>query len=161
FVANREFASAEIHARVLLPFYDHYLKGKKTDWSERPAVEYFVRGADAVRTADTWPPAGVRYVTWHLGGERTGRVTSLNAGSLTREQAGGEGKISYSYPNPGWMLGVVGFGPNNAPDPARRVLTFTTAPLERDLEIAGPIRLVLHASSTRNDMDFFVKLSEQ
>ncbi len=33
--------------------------------------------------------------------------------------------------------------------------------LDRDLEIAGPIKLVLHASSTRDDMDFFVKLSEQ
>jgi uncharacterized protein len=161
FVANREFASADMHARVLLPFYDHYLKGKKTDYLDRPAVEYFVRGADATRNAETWPPAGVRYVTWHLGGQKTGSVTSLNDGSLTREASAGESKVSYAYPNPGWMLGVVGFGPNNAPDPARRVLTFTTAPLERDLEIAGPIKLVLFASSTRSDMDFFVKLSEQ
>jgi uncharacterized protein len=35
------------------------------------------------------------------------------------------------------------------------------APLERDLEIAGPIELVLHAASSRTDTDFFVKLSEQ
>src|ERR1700745_1744343 len=35
------------------------------------------------------------------------------------------------------------------------------APLPADLEIAGPIKLTLYASSTRNDMDFFVKLSEQ
>jgi predicted acyl esterase len=59
------------------------------------------------------------------------------------------------------MMGVVGFGPNNQPDPVRRVLTFSTAPLDRDLEIAGPIKLALYGSSTRNDMDFFVKLSEQ
>jgi hypothetical protein len=58
-------------------------------------------------------------------------------------------------------MGVVGFGPNSQPDPARRVLTFTTAPLAADLEIAGPIKLTLYASSTRDDMDFFVKLSEQ
>jgi putative CocE/NonD family hydrolase len=161
FVANREFGSAEMHARVLLPFYDHYLKGKKTDYLDRPAVEYFVRGADATRSAETWPPAGVRYVTWHLGGQKTGSVTSLNDGSLTREASAGESKVSYAYPNPGSMQGVVGFGPNNAPDPARRVLTFNTAPLERDLEIAGPIKLLLFASSTRSDMDFFVKLSEQ
>ena len=79
----------------------------------------------------------------------------------TRERASGEAQTSYSYPNPGWMIGVVGFGPNNQPDPARRVLTFTTAPLQADLEIAGPIKLMLYASSTRDDMDFFVKLSEQ
>src|SRR5205085_3104905 len=96
-----------------------------------------------------------------LGGSKSGSVTSLNDGALTREGASGEAATPYSYPNPGWMMGVVGFGPNNAPDPARRVLTFTTAPLEADLEIAGPIKLTLYASSTRNDMDFFVKLSEQ
>ena len=61
------------------------------------------------------------------------------------------------------MTGVVGFGPSGPPafDPVRRVLTFTTPPLEKDLEIAGPIKLVLYASSTRSDTDFFVKLAEQ
>src|SRR5436190_12715290 len=145
FVANREFASADMHAKVLLPFYDHYLKGKHTDYLGRPAVEYFVRGAEAARSAEAWPPPGVHYLTWHLGGQKSGSVTSLNDGSLTRELTQGESKVAYSYPNPGWMMGVVGFGPNNQPDPARRVLTFTTAPLERELEIAGPIKLVLYA----------------
>jgi len=58
---------------------------------------------------------------------------------------------------------VVGFGPSGPPsfDPVRRVNTFTTPPLEKDLEIAGPIKLLLYASSTRNDTDFFVKLQEQ
>jgi predicted acyl esterase len=161
FVANREFNSPELHEKLLLPFYDHYLKGRETDYAARPAVEYFVRGADAVRSAETWPPAGVRYVTWHLGARPSGSVTSLNDGSLAREAPTGEPSTSYSYPNPGWMIGVVGFGPANTPDPARRVLTFTTAPLARDLEIAGPILLRLYGSSTRDDMDVFVKLSEQ
>jgi putative CocE/NonD family hydrolase len=161
FIANREFNSAELHERLLLPFYDHYLKGKETDYAERPAVEYFVRGAEAVRTAETWPPAGVRYVPWHLSGASSGSVTSLNDGSLSREKPTGTIESSYRYPDPGWMMGVVGLGPNNQPDPARRVLTFTTAPLARDLEIAGPILLRLYGSSTRDDMDFFVKLSEQ
>jgi len=96
-----------------------------------------------------------------LSAAKSGSVTSLNDGGLSRDKASGEDKTSYNYPNPGWMMGVVGFGPNNAPDPARRVLTFTTAPLQQDLEIAGPIKLTLYASSTRDDMDFFVKLSEQ
>jgi putative CocE/NonD family hydrolase len=161
FIANREFNSRELHETLLLPFYDHYLKGLSTNYTERPAVEYFVRGADAVRTAQTWPPQGVRYVSWYLDAAKSGSVTSLNDGSLTRERPSDEAQTSYSYPNPAWMMGVVGFGPNNQPDPARRVLTFTTAPLLADLEIAGPIKLTLYASSTRDDMDFFVKLSEQ
>ncbi|HUZ75826.1 MAG TPA: CocE/NonD family hydrolase [Stellaceae bacterium] len=161
FAANREFNSVALHESLLLPFYDHYLKGRETDYARRPAVEYYVRGADAVRSADTWPPAGVRYVTWHLSAEKSGSVTSLNDGSLTRAPAAGAATTSYSYPDPGWMMGVVGMGPNSLPDPARRVLTFATAPLAQDLEIAGPIKLTLYAASTCTDTDFFVKLSEQ
>ena len=161
FVANREFNSPALHEKLLLPFYDHYLKGKDTDYTRRPAVEYFVRGADVVRTAESWPPANVRYVTWYLSGRKSGSVTSLNDGALLREQATGEDKSAYAYPHPEWMFGVVGLAPNGQPDPARRVLTFTTAPLAQDLEVAGPILLKLYGSSTRSDMDFFVKLSEQ
>jgi putative CocE/NonD family hydrolase len=57
-------------------------------------------------------------------------------------------------------MGVVALGPQG-PDPVRGVLTFTTPPLLQDMEIAGDAKLVLYASSTRPDMDFCVKLSEQ
>src|SRR5678816_573751 len=83
---------------------------------------------------------------------------------LAPEGAQGPGETSYAYPNPGWASGVVGFGPAGPAsgfDPVRRVLTFTTGPLDKDLEIAGPIKLVLYASSTARDTDFVVKLAEQ
>jgi hypothetical protein len=57
-------------------------------------------------------------------------------------------------------LGVVALGPQG-PDPARGVLTFTSASLQQDVEIAGDAKLVVYASSTRPDMDVIVKLSEQ
>jgi uncharacterized protein len=43
----------------------------------------------------------------------------------------------------------------------RRVLTFTTAPLEHDVEVTGPIVLKLFASSTAIDTQFIVKLTDQ
>jgi len=162
--ANAEFNGVELHEKVMLPFYDRFLKGKETEWDKRPAVEYFVRGANVFRTSDTWPPAGVRYRSWHLHAGPSGSVTSLNDGVLSVSAPSGAESTSYSYPDPEWVSGVVGFGPTGPAggfDAARRVLTFTTAPLEKDLEIAGPIKLVLYASSTRNDTDFIVKLSEQ
>jgi len=160
FAANREFNSPEMHEKLLLPFYERYLKGVQTDYEKRPAVEYFVRGADAYRSCETWPPPNAKYTTWYLSAEKSGSLTSLNDGSLKKENSS-QNSTSYSYPNPGWMIGVVGLGPNMQPDPARRVLTWTTNPLEKDLEIAGPVKLTLFASSTRSDADFFVKLSEQ
>ena len=160
--AAAEFASVEFHERIMLPFYDHYLKGKTTDYLDRPPVQYALRGSNTMRSAETWPPAGVLYRTWYLGRGPSGSVTSLNDGSLSTTQ--GEGATSYEYPNPGWVTGVVGFGPTGPAggfDPVRRVLTFTTASLANDLEICGPIKLVLHAASTCKDTDFFIKLTDQ
>jgi putative CocE/NonD family hydrolase len=106
----------------------------------------------------------VRYQRWFLNAIPSGSVTSLNDGGLAGAATGSDASTSYSYPNPGWVSGVAGFGPVGPAsgfDPARRVLTFTSAPLEADLEIAGPIKLVLFASSAATDTDFFVKLSDQ
>ena len=87
-------------------------------------------------------------------------MTSLNDGGLSHEAARGAAQTRYAYPDPGWVSGVVGFGPAGPAggfDPARRVLTFTTAALEQDLELIGFPRLVLYASSTATDTDFFPK----
>ena len=161
--AAAEFASVDFHKRVLLPFYDHYLKGASTDYLARPNVEYAVRGSNAVRSSDTWPPANVRYVPCYLTQVASQSVTSLNDGGLSRSP-GPSGATSYSYPNPDWVAGVVGFGPSGPAggfDPVRRVLTFTGEPLAQDLEIAGPIKLTLFLSSTAAETDVFAKLSDQ
>ena len=42
----------------------------------------------------------------------------------------------------------------------QRALTFTTEPFERDLEVVGSCRLVLHASSDAADVDWCVRLSD-
>jgi len=109
--AAAEFASPTFHERVMLPFYDHYLKGLETGWTLRPAVEYAVRGADLVLTADQWPPAGVAYRMLHLSADKTGSLTSLNDGGLAIEPPAGAKETSYAYPDPGWVTGTVGFGP--------------------------------------------------
>ena len=162
--AAAEFSSVDFHQRVMLPFYDHYLKGKSTDYLARPNVEYAVRGANVMRSADTWPPPGLQYTRWFLNAAQTGSVTSLNDGGLAQQAASGTAATSYQYPNPGWVAGVAGFGPSGPAggfDPVRRVLTFTSAPLAQDMEISGPIKLVLYASSSAPDTDFFIKLADQ
>jgi len=99
-----------------------------------------------------------------LNAAPSGSVTSLNDGGLAPQAVAGAPSTTYTYPNPGWVAGVVGFGPTGPAggfDPVRRVLTFTIAPLDKDWEICGPIKLVLYASSSARDTDFFIKLSDQ
>jgi uncharacterized protein len=161
FTAQRDFSLVEFHQKHLLPFYDRYLKDKKTSYESRPSVEYTVRNTGEIRAAEAWPPPGTRPMTFFLGKGPSESVASLNDGALTATAPGANGgSATYSYPHPSWALGVVALGPHG-PDTVRGVLTFTTAPLSQDIEIVGSGKLVLYASSTRPDMDFIVKLSEQ
>ena len=162
--AAAEYASADFHRKVFLPFYDHYLKGLDTDYPNRPAVEFAVRGGTGMHAAETWPPAGVTYRSFKLGDAKSGSVASLNDGSLTADAPAQHGTVEMRYPNPGWVAGVVGWGPKGPAsgfDPARRVATFTTEALSEDLAIAGPVKLVLHLSSSNAETDVFVKLQDQ
>src|SRR5215470_1665874 len=159
--SQMDFNNVEYHKEHLLPFYDHYLKGLKTDYVTRPNVEYPVRNTGTMRAFDAWPPPDAKPTTFHLHKGPSGSVTSLNDGALAAEApAAGGGATSYAYPQPNWTLGVVPVGPAG-PDPARAVLTFTSKPLDKDIEIGGNGKVVLYASTTRDDMDFIIKLSEQ
>lgn len=160
FTAMTDFAGVELHRKYLLPFYDKFLKGLQTDWDERPAVQYEVHNTRKMYSLPSWPPPA-KMTPFYLGKGPTGSVTSLNDGSLNAEPSDAAGgSTTYSYPHPDWTTGPIALGPQG-PDPVRAVLTFTTEPLADDVEIGGHPKLVLYASSTRNDMDFMVKLSEQ
>ena len=134
---------------------------KKNRWLNRSNVRLHVGGRNEWLEEDAWPLKHTKYTSFYLNRRHSKSVTSVNDGSLTTEapRANG-GSTSYDYPNPGWKLGTVGFGPQG-PDPVRGVLTFTTAPLKEDAEFIGPIVLELHASSTNIDTDFIIKISDQ
>ena len=101
-------------------------------------------------------------VRYYLRKGPSGSVTSLNDGGLSTEQpAAGEAATSYTYPDWEWVNGVAVIGADGRVDPPRRVLTFTTAPLEADLDVTGPIVLRLYASSSAIDTQFIVKLTDQ
>jgi predicted acyl esterase len=149
------------HAREILPFYEHHLKGARNDVMKGAAAKIFVRGAEEFRTFTTWPPKPARFESWYLRKEPSDSVTSLNDGSLSRDKPSkDEGATSYTYPDAAWRNGVVAFDKGVA-DPVKKVLTFTSKPLEADLDIAGGIVLELVASSDQPDTDFIVKLSDQ
>lgn len=160
--AVADYSSIAFHETYLRPFYDWCLKGEQTSYLSAPPVRYVLTGTDKILTATSWPPAGIGYQTWYLNDGPTGSVVSLNDGRLdTAAPDAAAPPTVFTYPNPGWTNGVVGRGPDGKPDPARRVLTFVTPPLDRDTTVVGPIELILYAASTNTDTDFFVKLSDQ
>ena len=71
---------------------------------------------------------------------------------------------TYDYPDPDWShfsgLGTAVME-DGVPNPVRKILTFTSAPLAEDVEVIGNIVLSLWASSDQTDTDFFVRLTDQ
>jgi putative CocE/NonD family hydrolase len=152
-------------------WFDHWLRGIDTGIVREPPVRVFVMGANRWRTADDWPIPGTRYVEhyFHSGG----RANSLyGEGGLDRRRPGAEPPDSFVYdprdPVPtlggstccGEDITPVSMGPRDQRPAEWRpdVLVYTTPPLEADVEVVGPIKVVLWAASTAPDTDFTAKL---
>ncbi len=155
---------------LMLRWYDHWLKGIDTGFMEEQPVSIFVRGADEYRLVDDWPLPQTEYKKLYLSSANSGAVESLNDGSLSWEAptaAAGDaaGSFTYSYPDPDWTHfsggGTAVLEENGVFYGQKRIPTFTSAPLEEDLQIAGSTVLVLYASTDQINTDFCVRLVDQ
>jgi predicted acyl esterase len=150
---------------LLLRWYDHWLKDNDTGMMEEPPVNIFVRGLEAYRRENEWPLARTKYTKLYLHAGPSGAVESLNDGCLSWA-APNEDSSSYTlaYPQADWT-GFSGVGTavmqNGILHPTKKIMTFTSNPLEEDLEVVGSIVLVVYASSDQNEMDFCARLWDQ
>ena len=62
----RNSPAVELHETRAAAVLRSLSQGQEHRLFARPNVEYFVRGADAMRSAETWPPPGVTIHAWHL-----------------------------------------------------------------------------------------------
>jgi putative CocE/NonD family hydrolase len=130
---------------------------------ERPPVRVFVLGENRWRDEEDWPPPGVTEERLYLRAE----------GGLTWEPpVAGEAPDTYVYDPrdpvptaggqtllPGHEISIMlGQRDQTAVESRADVIVYRSAPLERRLEIAGPIRLVLHAASSAVDTDWTARL---
>ncbi|MFJ8025721.1 CocE/NonD family hydrolase [Streptomyces sp. NPDC096311] len=160
--ALTDYESTEFHERLLLPWYDHWLRDKDSGIMTGPAVRLHVSGTDEERAFDRWPPPGVECVPYYLTPGPSDVVESLNDGGLsTTPPEGSLPSTSYHYPQAEWHVGTTLVNPSGVPNQVARILTFTSAPLDEDVMVIGPVKLVLYASSDQSDTDFIVRLTDQ
>lgn len=159
------FNSLELRLEMLR-WYDHWLKGNDTGIMDTPPVRIFVRNSEeGYRDEQDWPLKRARYRTYYLHSGPTGAVESLNDGRLAPDPPKTEkSAFIFEYPDPEWS-GWSGIGTakfvNGFPHPTIKILTFCTEPLREDLEVTGPILLVLYLSSTEKDADMYARLVDQ
>ena len=149
-----------------LRWYDRRLRGVDTGIDQEAPLRLFVMGANAWRDAWEWPLAQTRFTPFYLhsGGRANSR---FGDGSLSLEEPHEEATDQYLYdpedPVPtlgGQSMFITNTGPRDRRPLERRddVLVYTSAPLEEDLEVTGPITLTLFAASSAPDTDFTATL---
>jgi putative CocE/NonD family hydrolase len=142
---------------VLLAWYEAVREGTTDAW---PDVLYYLMGANEWRAAEDWPVPGTTEVAWYLGAGGVLSTTEPTASEPDRytydpedpTPTVGGAIVSYVYP-PG---SVDVSGAQARPD----VLVYTSEPLAADLDVVGPLRMVLYASSSALDTDFVARLSD-
>jgi uncharacterized protein len=149
-----------------IPWFDHHLLGMPLDDSLAAPVRIYVMGENVWRSEQEWPLARTQFTPFYL--RSGGRANSAAGdGRLTQEQPSAlEPADLYVYdprdPVPsrgGAMLGTrAGIAVQNDVEIRRDVLVYTSEPLERNLEITGPISAVLYVSTDVTSTDFTVKL---
>lgn len=165
--------AADIEARpVAVRWFDYWLKGIDNGIMREPPVKIFVMGENVWRDEREWPLARTQYTKYYFGSK--GKANSLWGDGTLAPTAPAKGAPSdrfvYDPNNPVPTLGgatccgeavtPVPMGPRDQRPAARRddVLVYTTAPLDRDVEVTGPVQVKLYASSTAPDTDFTAKL---
>ena len=125
-------------------------------------VRYFVAGAERWRESSTWPPARADTRRLHLCRRQESLSLCWNAPRTDEEPARYEHDPADPVPTIGGALfGLKGGSRDQrALDRRADLLVYRGSVLEEDLEIAGEVRLVLHASSSAADADFAVKLTD-
>ncbi|MGH6909496.1 MAG: CocE/NonD family hydrolase [Phenylobacterium sp.] len=147
-----------------LAFFDRFLKQSTTTF-DQPKVRVFVSGANVWRTFEAYPIPEARLTRFYLSsGGKANSVTGDGALSLAASTKGQPDAYTYDPKNP---VPIVE-GKNTLPGGSDRtgiqrrqdVLVYTSAPLERGVQVIGAVGVELYAASDALDTDFVATLTD-
>ncbi len=155
---------------LYLAWFDHWLKGVENGVEKMPKVQLYVMGKNQWRGENEWPLARTQFTQYYLssGGHANSR---WGDGVLTTERPAQGAPDHFVYdprspvptvggPDWGPAIGELKAGAVDQSDVEMRhdVLVYTSAPLEKGVEVTGPIDVVLFVTSDAADTDFTAKL---
>jgi hypothetical protein len=150
------------------PFVPEAWHTVRAEVDEAP-VHIFVMGVNRWRDEQEWPLARARNTPLYLAS--SGAANTLTGDGMLQpkpEHVTVADQFTYDPRNPVPTRGgavccdpkVFPWGPMDQRSVEKRkdVLVYTSAPLKQDMEVTGPIRVVLYASTSALDTDFTAKL---
>ncbi len=137
-------------------WFDHWLKDEKTDVDTWPPFRIFVMGRNQWRDEQEWPLRRTRFTAHYFHSDK--RLSTSKPGDEPAD------KFVYDPDDPVPTMGGCNLGGVSGPRDQREVekrndiLVFTSEPLTRELEVTGPVKVILYAASTAKDTDWTGKL---
>jgi uncharacterized protein len=157
----------------VLDWYDYLFLGKQNQFADAAhPVKVFVMGKNEWRSFSAWPPLEAKPTRYFLHASGNANGPSGNGLLYTEPMTmiRGESLDHFTY-DPANPVPTVGGplccdathltpGPRDQVSVEERpdVLVYSTEPLEKDVNVTGPVTLELYASSTAVDTDFTAKL---
>jgi uncharacterized protein len=150
-------------------WFDQWLKGQDTPLVSEPPLKIFVMGANRWREEHEWPPRDARPRHFYL--DSGGRANTLDGDGVLADRAplhGVEDRFVFNPHDPVPTRGgavccnpkIFPWGPMDQRPVEHRadVLVYSSAPLKQDMEVIGPVEVVLYVATTAKDTDFSAKL---
>jgi len=152
-------------------WFDYWLKGIDNGIMDEPPIHYYVMGApkkDAWQTTDQWPLPDREQSRFYLSEGRTGSVASINDGFLRPEPPDDIGaydlyRVDYgttSGEHTRWNAVLEGRDYPDMRANDERALTYTTPPLEKDVEVTGHPVVRIWLTTDAPDLDLYVYLEQ-
>ncbi|MDP6403369.1 MAG: CocE/NonD family hydrolase, partial [SAR202 cluster bacterium] len=143
-----------------LRFFDYHLKGIDTGVMDDQMLTYLTMGEEGWKRTTNWPVESTDTRRWYLGEGRALRsdaprsLSGSDRYEVDFEADTGTGNVWYTE-----FAGTdVIYGDRAEAD--SRLLTYTSEPLETDMEVTGYPVVTLQATSTSDDTAFFAYLED-
>lgn len=165
--AGEQARAMEMYRKMfIIDWFDYWVKGEKNQVSAMAPIKIYVMGKNIWREESEWPLARTKWTPYYL--RSNGKANSVKGdGWLSLEPpAKSESTDEFSYdpkkpvPTVGGNNLLENFGAKDQSIVEKReeVLVYSSEPLKEELEITGPIKVILFASSSVRDTDFTAKL---
>lgn len=155
---EREFAANAVinYDEVIFRWLDHYVRGIDNGVDREKPVRYYVMGANEWRDDSTWPPAATA-TSYYLTPTADRKLGTL---STTKPNIAERFSAFVSDPADPVINEYASSGGHDYRKLVERadVLTFDSAPVDRDTEVTGPIHARIYASCDCQDFDLWVRL---
>ena len=155
FGEDAEFNSREFGLR----WFDSQLRGIDNGIEDEPPVRIFVMGTNHWRYENEWPLARTEYRSYYFHSHENANTIDgdgrLDTRPPRKEQPD---RFSYDPSDPAPTIGTMGPYDQRGVEERQDVLVYTSPALKNDLEVTGPVKALLYASSSALNTDFTAKL---